>query len=46
MNQLVDEMPRLIQAGMGIHISSARLANTTSRLGALGVVSAQRYAMS
>jgi NAD(P)H-dependent flavin oxidoreductase YrpB (nitropropane dioxygenase family) len=32
-------MPRLIQAGMGIHISSARLANETSRLGALGVVS-------
>ena len=33
------EMPRLIQAGMGAHISSARLANITSRLGALGVVS-------
>jgi NAD(P)H-dependent flavin oxidoreductase YrpB (nitropropane dioxygenase family) len=32
-------MPRLIQAGMGVHISSARLANATSRLGALGVVS-------
>jgi len=36
---LIDGMPRLIQAGMGIHISSAKLANTTSRLGALGVVS-------
>src|SRR3569833_2666083 len=32
-------MPRLIQAGMGVRISSATLANTTSRLGALGVVS-------
>lgn len=32
-------MPRLIQAGMGVHISSARLANATARLGALGVVS-------
>jgi NAD(P)H-dependent flavin oxidoreductase YrpB (nitropropane dioxygenase family) len=32
-------MPRLIQAGMGVHVSSARLANATSRLGALGVVS-------
>lgn len=39
MNQLVDDMPRLIQAGMGVHISSARLANEASRLGALGVVS-------
>jgi NAD(P)H-dependent flavin oxidoreductase YrpB (nitropropane dioxygenase family) len=37
--QLIQEMPRLIQAGMGIHISSAKLANSTSRLGALGVVS-------
>jgi NAD(P)H-dependent flavin oxidoreductase YrpB (nitropropane dioxygenase family) len=37
--RLIDGMPRLIQAGMGIHISSARLANITSRLGALGVVS-------
>lgn len=36
---LIEGMPRLIQAGMGIHISSARLANATSRLGALGVVS-------
>jgi NAD(P)H-dependent flavin oxidoreductase YrpB (nitropropane dioxygenase family) len=36
---LLDGMPRLIQAGMGIHVSSARLANETSRLGALGVVS-------
>jgi NAD(P)H-dependent flavin oxidoreductase YrpB (nitropropane dioxygenase family) len=32
-------MPRLIQAGMGVRISSAHLANATSRLGALGVVS-------
>jgi len=32
-------MPELIQAGMGAHISCARLANATSRLGALGVVS-------
>jgi len=31
--------PRLIQAGMGVRVSSAKLANTTSRLGALGVVS-------
>ena len=37
--QLIDGMPRLIQAGMGIHVSSAKLANCTSRLGALGVVS-------
>lgn len=36
---LLEGMPRLIQAGMGVHISSAHLANTTSRLGALGVVS-------
>src|ERR1051326_5770378 len=36
---LIEGMPRLIQAGMGAHISSARLANATSRLGALGVVS-------
>ena len=34
---LIDGMPCLIQAGMGIHVSSARLANATSRLGALGV---------
>lgn len=34
-----DTLPRLIQAGMGVRISSARLANVTSRLGALGVVS-------
>jgi len=32
-------MPRLIQAGMGVQISCARLANATARLGALGVVS-------
>lgn len=32
-------MPRLIQAGMGVQISCARLANATSRLGALGIVS-------
>ncbi|HSV74635.1 MAG TPA: hypothetical protein VLH79_12825 [Chthonomonadales bacterium] len=37
--KLIDGMPRLIQAGMGAHISCARLANITSRLGALGVVS-------
>jgi NAD(P)H-dependent flavin oxidoreductase YrpB (nitropropane dioxygenase family) len=36
----LDEMPRLIQAGMGVRVSSCTLANTTSRLGALGVVSA------
>jgi NAD(P)H-dependent flavin oxidoreductase YrpB (nitropropane dioxygenase family) len=36
---LIDGIPRLIQAGMGIHVSSARLARATSRLGALGVVS-------
>lgn len=39
MHNLIDEMPRLIQAGMGVRISGARLANATSRLGALGVVS-------
>jgi NAD(P)H-dependent flavin oxidoreductase YrpB (nitropropane dioxygenase family) len=39
MQDLIDGMPRLIQAGMGVHISCARLANVTSRLGALGVVS-------
>ena len=33
------DVPRLIQAGMGVRISSAKLANTTSRLGAIGVVS-------
>ena len=38
-NDLIDGMPRLIQAGMGIHVSSANLANHTARLGALGVVS-------
>jgi NAD(P)H-dependent flavin oxidoreductase YrpB (nitropropane dioxygenase family) len=32
-------MPRLIQAGMGAHVSCAKLANITARLGALGVVS-------
>ncbi len=32
-------LPALIQAGMGANISSAHLANCTSRLGALGVVS-------
>lgn len=36
---LIDGMPRLIQAGMGVHISCAALARATSRLGALGVVS-------
>jgi len=36
---LLDGMPRLIQAGMGIRVSSCTLANATSRLGALGVVS-------
>ncbi|HVK02142.1 MAG TPA: hypothetical protein VM490_01590 [Armatimonadaceae bacterium] len=36
---LVDGMPRLIQAGMGIRVSSWRLANATARRGALGVVS-------
>jgi len=39
MTELIDDMPRLIQAGMGVHISCARLANVTARLGALGVVS-------
>ena len=39
LGDLIDGMPRLIQAGMGAHISCARLANITSRLGALGVVS-------
>ena len=39
MRDLVDGMPRLIQAGMGVRISGARLANAASRLGALGVVS-------
>ncbi len=39
MRDLVDGMPRLIQAGMGVRISGARLANATARLGALGVVS-------
>lgn len=38
-HDLLDGMPRLIQAGMGVHISSAQLANVTARLGALGVVS-------
>ncbi len=38
-HDLIDGMPRLIQAGMGIHVSSAHLANRASRLGALGVVS-------
>ena len=38
-DDLIDDMPRLIQAGMGIHVSSAHLANRTARLGALGVVS-------
>lgn len=33
------EQPALIQAGMGVHISSARLARATARLGAMGVVS-------
>jgi NAD(P)H-dependent flavin oxidoreductase YrpB (nitropropane dioxygenase family) len=39
LDDLIDGMPRLIQAGMGVHISSAALANITSRLGALGIVS-------
>jgi NAD(P)H-dependent flavin oxidoreductase YrpB (nitropropane dioxygenase family) len=39
MSDMIEEMPRLIQAGMGVHISCARLAQATSRLGALGVVS-------
>ncbi len=38
-HDLIDGMPRLIQAGMGIHVSSSHLANRTARLGALGVVS-------
>jgi NAD(P)H-dependent flavin oxidoreductase YrpB (nitropropane dioxygenase family) len=37
---LPGSMPRLIQAGMGIRVSGFRLARETSRLGALGVVSA------
>lgn len=37
--ELIDGMPQLIQAGMGVRVSSANLANHTSRLGALGVVS-------
>jgi NAD(P)H-dependent flavin oxidoreductase YrpB (nitropropane dioxygenase family) len=36
---LIDGMPRLIQAGMGIRVSGWALANATARLGALGVVS-------
>ena len=39
MRDLVDGIPRLIQAGMGVRISGARLANAAARLGALGVVS-------
>src|SRR5512140_2764097 len=39
MRVLIDGMPRLIQAGMGVRISGARLANAAARLGALGVVS-------
>jgi NAD(P)H-dependent flavin oxidoreductase YrpB (nitropropane dioxygenase family) len=39
MRDLMDGMPRLIQGGMGVHISGARLANVAARLGALGVVS-------
>ena len=39
MRDLIDGMPRLIQAGMGVRISGARLANMAARLGALGVVS-------
>lgn len=35
----VDGAPRLIQAGMGVRISSAYLARSTARLGALGVIS-------
>lgn len=40
MEASIDGMPRLIQAGMGVRVSSCALANATSRLGALGVVSA------
>ena len=40
MDATLSEMPRLIQAGMGVRVSSCTLANTTSRLGGLGVVSA------
>ncbi len=39
MSDLIAGMPRLIQAGMGVQVSCARLANATARLGALGVVS-------
>ncbi len=39
LDDLIDGMPRLIQGGMGVHVSSANLANRTARLGALGVVS-------
>jgi hypothetical protein len=39
MENLIEGMPRLIQAGMGVYISSANLANAASRAGALGVVS-------
>lgn len=33
------DMPRLIQAGMGVRVSNVRLANAVARLGAIGVVS-------
>ena len=35
----VNELPRIIQGGMGIGVSNWRLANAVSRLGQLGVVS-------
>lgn len=36
---ILQVLPRLIQAGMGVRISGWKLAHETSRLGALGVVS-------
>ena len=35
----MDELPKIIQGGMGVAISNWRLAQTVSRLGQLGVVS-------
>ena len=35
----MDELPKIIQGGMGVAISNWRLARTVSRLGQLGVVS-------
>ena len=32
-------LPRIIQGGMGVSISSWRLANTVSKMGHLGVIS-------